>query len=149
MSADRAQSSERIEERVEETHKGEWHKYAGVSSTISLLLPILSEFEGIGEEVMMGVGGAGAAGVFALLLKFGRVTSVAQELIKEQSDLHEEETDEERKQLKAKRRARKRSQYMHDPIGWCDSEMEGYEDEESESQEQEKTDSQGEECLEE
>ena len=63
--------------------------------------------------------------------------------------MHEEETDEERKLLKAKRRARKRSLYMHDPIGWCDSEMEGYEDEESECQDQEKTDSQGEECVEE
>ena len=129
MPADHMDSSERMDKRVAETHKANWHKYAGVSSTLSLLLPVLSEFEGVGEEVLMGVGGAGAAGVFALLLKFGRLSSVVQQLFQEQNDIHKEETNKEIKRNQATRRARKRSHYMHDPIGWCDTEMEGYEDE--------------------
>ena len=117
-------SKAHMTERIDETHNADWHKYAGVSSTISLLLPILSEFEGVGEEVMMGVGGAGAAGVFALILKFGRLGSVVQDLVIEQDEIHEEETKEERKRIKKERKRRKRSRYMNDPIGWDDSEME-------------------------
>jgi len=117
-------SKAHMADRVNETHKADWHKYAGVSSTISLLLPILSEFEGIGEEVMMGVGGAGAAGVFALLLKFGRVGAVVQDLMVEQDEIHKEETKAERKRIKKERRRRKCSDYMHDPIGWDNSELE-------------------------
>ena len=50
-----------MEKRVDETHKADWHNVAGISSLISLLLPVLSEFEGVGEEFVMGIGGAGAA----------------------------------------------------------------------------------------
>ena len=57
-----------MEKRVEETHKAEWHNYAGAGSLISLILPVLSEFEGIGEDLAMGVGGAGAASVFVILI---------------------------------------------------------------------------------
>ena len=38
--------------RIEETHAGAWHKLAGVSGSISLILPVLSEFEG-GENTLM------------------------------------------------------------------------------------------------
>lgn len=117
-------SKAHMTERIDETHKADWHKYAGVSSTISLLLPILSEFEGIGEEVMMGVGGAGAASVFAILLKFGRVTSCVQNIIHEQDEIHDQELEEERERKKKERKQRKKSEYLHDPIGWDDSELE-------------------------
>ena len=113
-----------MEKRVEETHKADWHKYAGAGSLVSLILPVLSEFEGVGEDLAMGIGGAGAASVFAILMKVGRVSAVVNDLTIEQDELHEEETKQERKRIKEKRRYRKHSEYVNDPIGWCDSELE-------------------------
>ena len=51
-------AAEYMENRVDETHKADWHNYAGLGSLISIILPVLSEFEGVGEEFIMGVGGA-------------------------------------------------------------------------------------------
>ena len=113
-----------MEKRVEETHKAEWHNYAGVGSLVSIILPVLSEFEGVGEDLAMGVGGAGAASVFVILMKVGRVTAVVNDLTAEQDVLHNEETKQERKRIKQERRRRKHSNYSNDPIGWCDSELE-------------------------
>ena len=117
---------EHMNKRVEETHKADWHKYAGAGSIISLILPVLSEFEGVGEDLAMGVGGAGAASVFVILMKIGRVTAVVSDLTNEQDELHEEETLKERQKNQENRRRKKESEYSHDPIGWCDSEMEDY-----------------------
>ena len=112
-----------MEKRIKETHDDNWSRYAGIGSLVSIVLPVLSEFEGVGEELVMGIGGAGAASVFAVLMKIGRVTSVVNDLAVEQDELHEEETKEERKRLKLDRRRRKHSDYAQDPIGWCDSEL--------------------------
>ena len=115
---------EHMNKRVEETHKADWHGIAGAGSLISLVLPLLSEFEGVGEDLAMGVGGAGAASVFVILMKIGRVTAVVSDLTIEQDELHEEETIKERQKNKENRRRKRESEYSHDPIGWCDSEME-------------------------
>ena len=117
-------SMEHMEKRVEETHKADWHKYAGAGSLLSLILPVLSEFEHVGEEFALGIGGAGAASVFAILMKVGRVTAVVSDLQQEQTELHEEETKQEIEVIRKNRQRKKESDYAHDPIGWCDSEME-------------------------
>ena len=108
--------------RVEEEHSGNWHKIAGYSSSISLLLPILSEFEGVGEEVMMGIGGTGLVAVFGVLLKLGRVTSAVHDLAEEQDEIHLEMDTEELERKTAQRIRQKDSPYQLDPIGWCESE---------------------------
>lgn len=115
-----------MEKRVDETHKADWHNVAGISSLISLLLPVLSEFEGVGEEFVMGVGGAGAASVFVIMMKIGRVTALFSDLKQEQTELHEEETEEEIKKVNQERIRRKNSDYQHDPIGWDDREFKTY-----------------------
>ena len=115
-----------MEQRVDETLKADWHGYAGIGSMISLILPVLSEFEGIGEEFVMGVGGAGAASVFVILMKIGRVTSVVGDLRVEQDEIHEKESEEERKKVNSERIRRKNSDYQHDPIGWHDREYNTY-----------------------
>ena len=79
-----------LEEKIDRTHKADWHNFAGVSGWIALLLPVMSEFEGVGEEFFMGIGGASAASVFVILMKIGRVTSMAGDLAKE----HKEHLDE-------------------------------------------------------
>ena len=48
-------SNEHMQRRVDETHKADWHGTAAAGSLVSLILPILSEFEGVGEDFMMGV----------------------------------------------------------------------------------------------
>ena len=69
--------------RIEETHAGAWHKLAGISGSISLILPVLSEFEGVGEEIMMGIGGTSLVAVFGVLMKIGKVTSAVQGIAEE------------------------------------------------------------------
>tara|TARA_Y100000034_G_scaffold33084_1_gene40578 strand:- start:2725 stop:3120 length:396 start_codon:yes stop_codon:yes gene_type:complete len=108
--------------RIEEEHAGTWHKIAGLSGSISLVLPILSEFEGIGEEVMMGIGGTGLVAVFGVLLKIGKVTSAVHDIAEEQDEIHVQ-MDEQERQRKTELRIRKKdSPYQSDPIGWCESE---------------------------
>ena len=114
-----------MEKRVEETHKADWHNYAGIGSLLSCILPILSEFEGVGEELLMGVGGASAASAFVILMKIGRVTAVVSDLTAEQDEIHAEMTEEERNRIRVKRIRQKDSQYQLDPIGWDESER-GY-----------------------
>ena len=121
-------TEEHMNKRVDETHKANWHNVAGAGSLLSLILPVLSEFEHVGEEFAMGIWGAGAASVFVILMKIGRVSAVVGDLKQEQNELHDEETEEERKRLKQERRRIKHSNYRHDPIGWCDSELEGFDD---------------------
>ena len=115
---------EHMNKRVDETHKADWHGYAGIGSLISLVLPVLSEFEGVGEEFVMGVGGASAASVFVIMMKIGRVTSVVSDLQGEQTELHKEVEEKQKEINKQERITQKKSKYRHDPIGWCDSELE-------------------------
>ena len=114
-----------MEKRVEEPHKADWHNYAGIGSLLSCILPILSEFEGVGEELLMGVGGASAASAFVILMKIGRVTAVVSDLTAEQDEIHAEMTEEERNRIRVKRIRQKDSQYQLDPIG-CDESERGY-----------------------
>lgn len=114
-----------MDQRIKETHDTTWERFASIGGISSIVLPLLNEFEGVGEEVMMGLGGAGMASVFAVLVKIGRVTTVVQELTEEQDQAHQEMNKAERKQIKRERKRKKRSDYCHDPIGWCDSEFEG------------------------
>ena len=81
-----------LEEKIDKHHTSEWHKWAGFGSTVSLILPVLSEFEAIGESVFLAIGGTSAVSVFAMLMKVGRLTSLAGEIAEE----HKEHLDEER-----------------------------------------------------
>ena len=81
-----------LEDKIDKHHNAEWHKWAGFGSTVSLILPVLSEFEAIGESVFLAIGGTSAVSVFAMLMKVGRLTSLAGEIAEE----HKEHLDEER-----------------------------------------------------
>ena len=39
-----------LEEKIQKHHYSEWHRWAGLGSTVSLILPVLSEFEAIGDK---------------------------------------------------------------------------------------------------
>ena len=111
-----------MSQRVDQVHHQSWEKYASIGSVSTIILPLLSEFEGVGEEVMVGIGGAGLASAFAILMKIGRVTSAVQGLREEQDQVHQEMEEAERKKRKQERERRKHSQFAHDPIGWTDDE---------------------------
>ena len=81
-----------LEEKIDKHHTSEWHKWAGFGSTLSLVLPVLSEFEAIGESVFLAIGGTSAVSVFAMLMKVGRLTTLAGEIAEE----HKEHLDEEK-----------------------------------------------------
>ena len=81
-----------LEEKIDYHHSSEWHKWAGFGSTISIVLPVLSEFEAIGESVFLAIGGTSGVSVFAMLMKVGRLTSLAGEIAEE----HQEHLDEEK-----------------------------------------------------
>ena len=115
-------SMEYMEKRIAETHKANWHNYAGAGSLLSLILPVLSEFEGIGEDLMMGIGGAGAASAFAILMKISRVTAAVSDLQEEQDEIHAEEDEKFQLKYRKDRVRRKNSKYLDDPIGWNDTE---------------------------
>ena len=80
-----------LEEKIDYHHSSEWHKWAGFGSTISIVLPVLSEFEAIGESVFLAIGGTSAVSVFAMLMKVGRLTSLAGEIAVEHKEHLEEE----------------------------------------------------------
>ena len=117
-------SDEYMDKRVDETHKADWHGFAGIGSLISLVLPVLSEFVGVGVEFIMGVGGASAASVFVIMMKIGRVTSVVGDLHQEQDDRNIEAAEENRDRIMNEKQRRKDSDYLNDPIGWQEDELE-------------------------
>ena len=80
-----------LEEKIDYHHSSEWHKWAGFGSTISMVLPVLSEFEAVGESVFLAIGGTSAVSVFAMLMKVGRLTSLAGEIAVEHKEHLEEE----------------------------------------------------------
>ena len=82
-----------LEEKIDKHHNADWHKWAGLGSTISMVLPVLSEFEAVGESVLLAIGGTSAVSVFAMLMKVGRLTALAGEI----ADEHQEHLDEEKK----------------------------------------------------
>ena len=84
-----------LEEKIQKHHYSEWHRWAGLGSTVSLILPVLSEFEAIGEEVFLAIGGTSVASVLAVMMKFGRLTSLAGDIAEEHKDhLNEEKNIE-------------------------------------------------------
>ena len=80
-----------LEEKIDKHHSSEWHKWAGLGSTLSIVLPILSEFEAVGEEVFLAIGGTSAVSVFAMLMKFGRLTGLAGDIAEEHKEHLKEE----------------------------------------------------------
>ncbi len=84
-----------LEEKIDKHHNSEWHKWAGIGSTISMVLPILSEFEAVGESVFLAIGGTSAVSVFAMLMKVGRLSSLATEIADEHKDHLEKEKEKE------------------------------------------------------
>ena len=79
-----------MDQRIKETHDTTWERFASIGGISSIVLPLLNEFEGVGEEVMMGLGGAGMASVFAVLVTIGRVTKVVQALTEEEDQAHQQ-----------------------------------------------------------
>ena len=103
-----------LEEKIDRTHKADWHNFAGVSGWIALLLPVMSEFEGVGEEFFMVIGGASAASVFVILMKIGRVTSMAGDLAKEHKEHLDEEREKDSERIVEERERRFNSDYLPD-----------------------------------
>jgi len=101
--------------KLEKAHKGEWHRFASITSTISILLPILSEFEGvIGDNFIYAVGGTGAVSVFAVIMKLGRVFSAIPIIEQEHQEELEKESEDHRKKIAEKRQRRIDSEYLPD-----------------------------------
>lgn len=103
-------------------HSTKWHKLAGVSSCLPVVLPIINEFESIPEELILAIGGTGMVSVMAVVGKIGHCASFMQTITEEQSNQKEEFVKQERKRIKHKRKRRKDSKYCDDPIGWSDEE---------------------------
>ena len=127
-------NEDQMEKRIKEVHKPTWEKYAGIGSVTSLVLPILNEFESVGSEIMMGVGGAVLVSVFIVILKIGNITSAVQGLHEEQDEHDQEDLKKERKRIKKERKRKKHSKYCNDPIGWSEEEQKETEENLNDSQ---------------
>jgi len=103
-----------LEEKINKHHKSDWHKWAGFGSTISIILPVLSEFEAVGEEVFLAIGGTSAVSVFAMLMKFGRLTGLAEDITKEHKKHLKDEYENDVQKIQSKRDIRKESKYLSD-----------------------------------
>ena len=103
-----------LEEKIDKHHSSEWHKWAGLGSTLSIVLPILSEFEAVGEEVFLAIGGTSAVSVFAMLMKFGRLTGLAGDIAEEHKEHLKEEYENNVQQIQEKRKIREDSEFLPD-----------------------------------
>ena len=103
-----------LEEKILKHHNSNWHKWAGIGSAISIVLPIFSEFEAIGEQVFLAIGGTSAVSVFATLMKFGRLTGLAGDIVEEHKEHLKEENENNIKQIQEKRKIREESKYLPD-----------------------------------
>ena len=83
---------------------------------------MLSEFESVGQEVMMSIGGAGLASAFLIVVRIGRVTVLAQNIFRKQEKKNVAIKQKERKKKKEERKRKKISIYAIDPIGWNEEE---------------------------
>lgn len=108
-------SEEILQKRIKETHDSEWVKFSGIHSLLAIALPILSEFEGIGENVFMVLGGTGAVAVFTILMKIARVTCAVQGIYAEQDELNAQDRKEYVEKIVADRQRRKESKYATSP----------------------------------
>ena len=78
---------EKLEQKIDEHHKKDWHGIAGVGSWFAIILPVLSEFEGVGENLFYAIGGTSAVSVFAMLMKIGRVSALASDIAIEHKEI--------------------------------------------------------------
>ena len=108
-------SEELLKKRIKETHDSEWVRFSGIHSLLAIALPILSEFEGIGENVFMVMGGTGAVAVFTILMKIARVTCAVQDIYAEQDELNAQDRKEYVEKVVADRQRRKESKYATSP----------------------------------
>ena len=76
-----------LEEKIDAHHKKDWHGFAGIGSWVAIILPVLSEFEGVGESLFYAVGGTSAVSVFAMLMKIGRVSALASDIAVEHKEI--------------------------------------------------------------
>ena len=88
-------SEELLKKRIKETHDSEWLRFGGLHSLFAIALPILSEFEGLGENVFMVMGGTAAVTVFSILMKIGRVTCAVQGIYSEQDEINAQDHEKE------------------------------------------------------
>ena len=121
-------SDEILNQKIKETHSSEWVKFSGLQSLISIALPILSEFEGVGSHVFMLLGGTAAVSVFSILMKIARVTCAVQGIYSEQDEINAKDREKDVEKIMARRKRRAESKYLPDPIEW----LEGIEEEISE-----------------
>ena len=84
-------SEELLKKRIKETHDSDWLRFGGLHSLFALALPILSEFEGLGENVFMIMGGTAAVTVFSILLKIARVGIAVQDIYAEQDEINKDD----------------------------------------------------------
>mgnify|MGYP001362798895 CR=1 FL=1 len=113
---------EDVEKEIDNIHKPTWEKYALVTSLTTVVLPMLSEFESVGQEVMMSIGGAGLASAFLIVVRIGRVTVLVQNIFRKQENKNVAIKQKERKKKKEERKRKKISIYAIDPIGWNEEE---------------------------
>ena len=121
-------SDEILNQKIKETHSSEWVKFSGLQSLISITLPILSEFEGVGAHVFMLLGGTAAVSVFSILMKIARVTCAVQGIYSEQDAINAKDREKDVEKIVERRKRRAESKYLPDPIEW----LEGVEEEISE-----------------
>ena len=108
-------SEEILKKRIKEPHDSEWIRFSGLHSLLAIALPILSEFEGVGESVFMVMGGTAAVTVFSILMKIARVTCAVQTIYAEQDEMNEKEHSEYVGKVVAERQRRKESKYATSP----------------------------------
>ena len=104
-----------LKKRIKETHDSEWLRFGGLHSLFAIALPILSEFEGLGENVFMVMGGTAAVTVFSILMKIARVTCAVQDIYSEQDELNTQDHKEYVEKVVADRQRRKESKYSTSP----------------------------------
>ena len=121
-------SDEILNQKIKETHSSEWVKFSGLQSLISITLPILREFEGVGAHVFMLLGGTAAVSVFSILMKIARVTCAVQGIYSEQDAINAKDREKDVEKIVERRKRRAESKYLPDPIEW----LEGVEEEISE-----------------
>ena len=108
-------SEELLKKRIKETHDSDWLRFGGLHSLFALALPILSEFEGLGENVFMVMGGTAAVTVFSILLKIARVGIAVQDIYAEQDEINKDDHKEYVEKIVSERKRKKESKYATSP----------------------------------
>ncbi len=104
-----------LKKRIKETHDSEWLRFGGLHSLFAIALPILSEFEGLGENVFMLMGGTAAVTVFSILMKIARVTCAVQDIYSEQDEINKDDHKEYVDKIVSERKRKKESRFANSP----------------------------------